>query len=57
MYKDSLRNALKTSENSLKKERISVKHLPLNQFKQIFIIAGFILTLIFIFILFRKVLN
>ena len=57
MYKDSLRNALKSRENDLKKERISVKRSPLNQFKQLFIIAGFILTLIFIFILFRKVLH
>jgi HD-GYP domain-containing protein (c-di-GMP phosphodiesterase class II) len=57
MYKDSLRNALKTRENDLKKERISVKHSTLNQFKQLFIISGFILTLIFLFLLFRKVLN
>ena len=54
MYKDSLRNALKTRENDLKKERISVKHSPLNQFKNLFIISGFILTLIFLFILLRK---
>ena len=57
MYKDSLRNALKTRENDLKKERISVKHSTLNQLKQLFIISGFILTLIFLFLLFRKVLN
>jgi hypothetical protein len=57
MYKDSLRNALKTRENDLKKERIGAKHSPLNQFKQLFIISGFILTLIFLFLLFRKVLN
>jgi hypothetical protein len=57
MYKDSLRNALKSRENDLKKERISVKHSPLNQFKQLFIISGFILALIFLFLLFRKVLN
>jgi hypothetical protein len=57
MYKDSLRNALKTRENDLKKERIGAKHSTLNQFKQLFIISGFILTLIFLFLLFRKVLN
>jgi len=57
MYKDSLRNTLKSRENDLKKERISVKHSTLNQFKQLFIISGFILALIFLFLLFRKVLN
>lgn len=57
MYKDSLRNALKSRENDLKKERISVKHSPLNQFKNLFIISGFILTLIFLFLLFRKALH
>lgn len=57
MYKDSLRNALKSRENDLKKDRLGAKHSTLNQFKNLFIIAGFILTLIFIFILFRKVLN
>jgi hypothetical protein len=57
MYKDSLRNALKTRENDLKKERLGVKHSPLNQFKQLFIISGFIMSLIFLFILFRKRVN
>jgi hypothetical protein len=57
MYKDSLRNALKTRENDLKKERLGAKHSPLNQFKQLFIISGFIMTLIFLFILFRKRVN
>ena len=57
MYKDSLRNALKTRENDLKKERISVKRSPLNQFKQLFIISGFIMSVIFLFILFRKRVN
>ena len=57
MYKDSLRNALKTSKNDLKRERLDRRKSPLNQFKQLFIISGFILTLIFIFILFRKVLH
>jgi hypothetical protein len=57
MYKDSLRNALKTRENDLKKERISVKHSPLNQFKNLYIISGLIMTLIFLFILLRKRVN
>jgi hypothetical protein len=57
MYKDSLRNALKTRENDLKKERISAKRSPLNQFKQLFIISGFIMSVIFLFILFRKRVN
>jgi hypothetical protein len=57
MYKDSLRNSLKTRENDLKKERISAKRSPLNQFKQLFIISGLIMSVIFLFILFRKVLN
>jgi hypothetical protein len=54
MYKDSLRNALKTRENDLKKERLGAKHSPLNQFKNLFIISGFIMTLIFLFLLLRK---
>jgi len=54
MYKDSLRNALKSRENDLKKERLGAKHSTLNQFKNLFIISGFILTLIFLFILLRK---
>jgi hypothetical protein len=57
MYKDSLRNALKTRENDLKKERISAKRSPLNQFKQLFIISGFLMSVIFLFILFRKRVN
>jgi hypothetical protein len=57
MYKDSLRNALKTRENDLKKERLGVKRSPLNQFKQLFIISGFIMSVIFLFILFRKRVN
>ena len=57
MYKDSLQNVLKTSKNDLKRERINIRKSPLNQFKQIFIILGFVLTLIFLFLLFRKVLN
>jgi hypothetical protein len=54
MYKDSLRSALKTAKNDLKRERVVQRKSPLNQFKQLFIILGFILTLIFLFILLRK---
>jgi hypothetical protein len=57
MYKDSLRSALKTAKNDLKRERIAQRKSPLNQFKQLFIISGFILTLIFLFLLFRKALH
>jgi hypothetical protein len=57
MYKDSLRNALKTRENDLKKERLGAKHSPLNQFKNLYIISGFIMSVIFLFILFRKRVN
>jgi len=57
MYKDSLRNALKTRENDLKKERLGVKRSPLNQFKNLYIISGLIMTLIFLFILLRKRVN
>lgn len=57
MYKDSLRNALKTAKNDLKRERVEQRNKPLRQFKQLFIISGFIMTLIFLFILFRKALN
>jgi hypothetical protein len=54
MYKDSLRNALKTRENDLKKERISAKRSPLNQVKNYLLISSFILFLILMFILLRK---
>jgi hypothetical protein len=57
MYKDSLRNALKTAKNDLKRERVVQRNNPVRQFKQLFIISGFIMTLIFLFILFRKALN
>jgi hypothetical protein len=57
MYKDSLRNALKTAKNDLKRERVVQRKSSLNQFKNLFIISGFIMTLIFLFLLFRKVLN
>ena len=56
MYKDSLRNALKSRENDLKKERISEKRSPLNQVKNYLLISSFILFLILMFILLRKVL-
>ena len=54
MYKDSLRNALKTTKNDLKRERVVQRNKPLRQFKQLFVILGFILTLFFLFIVFRK---
>jgi hypothetical protein len=54
MYKDSLRNALKTRENDLKKERIREKRSPLNQVKNYLLISSFILFLILMFILLRK---
>jgi hypothetical protein len=54
MYKDSLRNALKTRENDLKKERLGAKHSPLNQVKNYLLISSFILFLILMFILLRK---
>lgn len=54
MYKDSLQSALKTAKNDLKRERVIKYKSPLNQFKNLFIISGFILTLIFLFILLRK---
>jgi hypothetical protein len=57
MYKDSLRSALKTAKNDLKRERIAQRKSPLNQFKQLYIISGFIMTLIFLFLLFRKALH
>ena len=54
MYKDSLRSALKTAKNDLKRERVVQRNKPLKQFKQLFVILGFILTLFFLFIVFRK---
>jgi hypothetical protein len=54
MYKDSLRNTLKTRENDLKKERLGVKRSPLNQVKNYLLISSFILFLILMFILLRK---
>ncbi len=56
MYKDSLRNALKSRENDLKTERIREKRSPLNQVKNYLLISSFILFLILMFILLRKAL-
>lgn len=56
MYKDSLRNALKTAKNDVKRERIVQRKSPLNQVKQYLLISSFILFLILMFILLRKVL-
>jgi hypothetical protein len=57
MYKDSLRSALKTAKNDVKRERVIQRKSPLNQFKQLYIISGFIMSVIFLFILFRKRVN
>jgi hypothetical protein len=54
MYKDSLRSALKTSKNDLKRERVVQRNKPLKQFKQLFVILGFLLTIFFVFILLKK---
>jgi hypothetical protein len=54
MYKDSLRHALKTAKNDLKREQVVQRNKPLRQFKQLFVILGFIFTLFFLFIVFRK---
>jgi len=56
MYKDSLRNSLKTAKNDVKRERIVQRKSPLNQVKQYLLISSFILFLILMFILLRKVL-
>lgn len=56
MYKDSLRNALKTAKNDVKRERIARRKSPLNQIKNYLLISSFILFLILMFILLRKVL-
>ena len=57
MYKDSLRNALKTAKNDVKRERVVQRNKPVRQFKQLYIISGFIMSVIFLFILFRKRVN
>lgn len=56
MYKDSLRNALKTAKNDVKRERIVQRKSPLNQVKNYLLISSFILFIILMFILFRKAL-
>ena len=56
MYNDSLRNALKTAKNDLKRERIDRRKSPLNQVKNYLLISSFILFIILMFILLRKVL-
>ncbi len=54
MYKDSLRNALKTAKNDLKRERVVQRNKPVRQFKTIFIILGFFLSVFFLIILVKK---
>lgn len=56
MYKDSLRNALKTAKNDVKRERIAQRKSPLNQVKNYLLISSFILFIILMFILLRKAL-
>ena len=56
MYKDSLRNALKTAKNDVKRERVMHRKSPLNQIKNYLLISLFILLIILMFILLRKVL-
>jgi hypothetical protein len=56
MYKDSLRNALKTAKNDVKRERVVQRKSPLNQIKNYLLISLFILLIILMFILLRKVL-
>lgn len=56
MYKDSLRNVFKTAKNDVKRERIVQRKSPLNQIKNYLLISSFILFLILMFILLRKVL-
>ena len=56
MYKDSLRNALKTAKNDVKRERVVQRKSPLNQVKNYLLISSFILFLILMFILLRKAL-
>lgn len=55
MYKDSLRNALKTAKNDVKSERITQRKSPINQIKQYLLISSFILFIILAFLLLRKI--
>ena len=54
MYKDSLRNALKTAKNDLKRERVVQRNKPVRQFKQLFVILGFLLTVFFVCVMLKK---
>jgi hypothetical protein len=54
MYKDSLQSALKTAKNELKRERVVQRNKPVRQFKTIFIILGFFLSVFFLIILVKK---
>jgi hypothetical protein len=54
-YKDSLRYALKTAKNDIKRERIAQRKSPLNQVKNYLLISSFILFIILMFILLRKI--
>jgi len=54
MYKDSLQSALKSAKNDLKRERVVQRNKPVRQFKTIFIILGFFLSVFFLFILLKK---
>jgi hypothetical protein len=54
MYKDSLQSALKTAKNDLKRERVVQRNKPMRQFKTIFIILGFFLSVFFLIILVKK---
>jgi hypothetical protein len=54
MYKDSLRNALKTAKNDVKRERIVQRNKPVRQFKQLFVILGFLLTVFFVCVMLKK---
>jgi hypothetical protein len=54
MYKDSLQSALKTAKNDLKRERVVQRNKPVRQFKTIFIILGFFLSVFFLILLVKK---
>jgi hypothetical protein len=56
MYKDSLQSALKSAKNDFKRERVVQRKSPLNQIKNYLLISLFILLIILMFILLRKVL-
>ena len=54
MYKDLLQSALKTAKNDLKRERVVQRNKPVRQFKTIFIILGFFLSVFFLILLVKK---